>query len=670
MVSVVNKEDIKKTFLDNLKITDKEYVIKVKQELDELEVTYEMGKNQLEWFYSMYINHKDEVGDTNNCNSWLMWALGLTTKKPDSDLIERRYYARSGLPDIDVDYDSRYRDLVKKLSNEAAGMDRMASIGTDGTLKLRSAFSRVAKGLDLAEAYNKGKTAFTTENEALVREILNTIPETKNGKLRGKINLSGDKDFDKEIDIVSINDAYKCLSSFRFYIDKYKAKNKDLLFHTSILEGGVCQRGVHAAGTILTHEDFKFHTPLFKNKDSYGTQFTADDVESLGFIKFDFLGLLTLSVLDYCVKLIKKRYDINIDIDNLPLDDKKTLELYRSGKLCGVFQCENHGMQESMVEIQPDRFEDISAVIALYRPGPMAYVSKYAAVKNGRENPDYFHPSIEKFTKPILGETYGIMVYQEDLMAVCQSLGKLDLIEAYDLIKGVSKKKIEIIEQYEKKFIKGALENGVDEKVSKMYWDRYIIPFANYSFNKAHSAFYGGISHATAYLKAHYPLEYFCSLLNITNEEKNKNDKVIEIIKDLKNFNIVLGEKKINECSAHYDIVQIEDPVLNIKKSVISPALMVKGIGQNAAEELSRNKPYKDIRDIAVKTKSNLVTKEAIQSLGEDGFFEAFKKMFYKKNKKRLSNEDIVAIFVQNREDNKKMDKFGIKKQEAFSMID
>lgn len=665
----MDRKQIKKEILDNLKVADSEVVEKVKAELDDLEVTSGINdKNCLEDFYSMWQTYKDQVGDKNDGNSWAMWALGLTSVKPKEDVVfedgnnkynwmpPRRTYARVGFPDIDIDFDASRRHEVFQAIEEDVGTPFFAHLGVNQTLQMKDTVTRVIKAGDLANAWFKGEDEWVKQNIRLVREIIDQLPKRK-GKLKGK-NADG-----KEIEIKTVEDAYQCFSNFKFYMDKFPFIRK----HAKYIEGLVRGFSVHAAGIIISPEPVGDLAPLMK-AEIFGTQYVAEDIESMGFIKFDILALAALTTIDKTVKLIKSRYDIDIDPDNIDVTDEGTLELYRTGMLNGVFQCEEKMMQSTMRDIGVDSFDDVMAAIALYRPGPMDNIPSYCNRKRGFEEPNYFHPNIKKATEKILSYTYGLPIYQEQIMQICESLAGFTPVEGYEVIKGIGKKKEELIKKYRDQFIQSRKYNQVEGEVLEEYWDTFIQKFAGYGFNLAHSAAYGYLSFVTGYFKKHYTEEFFTGLLNTFNDMK-KHDKIEKYVGDLENFDIEVGERKINKCAVDFEIVQKKDVSLGVMRSVISPSLMCKGVGYNSAVELAKHRPYKDLRDIATKTSSRYVNKETIGALVDAGFFEGYMKQYTKTHRKKLTKDAILNQFELLRNDVAKFASKGIAHQDMFGMI-
>lgn len=659
----LSKEDIKKELLNNL--VHKDYYQLVKEELDELENCFGVdNENSLEILYDLWKIKGDEVGNENKSNSIAAWALGITSVKPSTiGIINRSIYARSGFPDIDMDFDASRRHEVFEEVEKGIGSDKFAHIGTEQTVQMRTAVTLLAKAFDIAGAYNKSKEEYVSENNRYVRHILDQLPDTK-GKMKGKrvVEKNGQK-VEETIEIKTVEDAYSCFKNFAYYLDKHPQIKK----YAPYIEGMVRGRSIHAAGVVLSPYPLNLIAPLFKSNQDWGTQYVADDLESMGLIKFDFLGLAALTTIDQTIKLIKQRYDINIDMNKIEANDDKVFELYRSGNLDGVFQCEESGMQDTIRNIAPTNFSHIMASIALYRPGPMDFIPSYCRRKKGIEEVDFFHPQIEKYVKHILEKTYGYYIYQEQLMDACCSLANFTLVDGYDLIKGVGKKKKEIIDKYKNQFINSTDFNKISKDVLDEYWERYIIPFANYGFNMAHSGSYGLTSYCTAYLKTYYPEEFMTSTLNTFNDLKDF-DKVDKIKKELTRLDIEIGSKNINTCKVGFSLTQKKDLSKGINKSIISPSLMCKGLGMATAEVIAKNAPYKDLKDFTIRTQPSL-SKDAFECLIEDGFFNEYMKKYNKVNKgNKLDKESLVKMFLSIREDSKKMSQKQIVSQNVFDL--
>ena len=438
----------------------------------------------LEEFYSIYKSLKGKNGDKNVINSVVAYCLQMSSKLPnlsDEFLAPRRIFARAGFPDIDADFDYERRHEVYEYLITKYGRDRVGNIGTYGTLKMKSYITRVVKALDLAGSFHLGKDSYVKNNNLLVREIIDSLPEQRGAFLKVK-----DDDGDDHV-IKNLSDAMEHCEDFSKYLEKYPGISQ----HSSRIEGLTSNYGVHAAGIVISGEPLSRIAPLRgtrKIDDSSGvdfaTQFAYEDLEHLGLIKFDILALSTLSVMSETIRTIKSRLGIDIDIQNLPLDDERSFELYRSGNLVGIFQCEERGMQKTMMQMGVDRFEDICAGIALFRPGPMASIPRYCARKSGQESINYFDDSIAPYVKDILKPTYGVLVYQEQVMQICNSLAGLTVSDGYQVIKAVGKKKEDQLKKYKDIFSDGAVSNGVNREVASKYWQDFIMPFASYGFNK------------------------------------------------------------------------------------------------------------------------------------------------------------------------------------------
>jgi DNA polymerase-3 subunit alpha len=480
---------------------------------------------------------------------------------------------------------------------------------------MKSYITRVVKALDLTNSFHLGKESYVKNNNMLVREIIDSLPEQKGAFLKVR------DDEGEDHVIKNLSDAMAHCDSFSQYMKKYSQISE----HSKRIEGLASSYGVHAAGIVISGEPLAQVAPLRATSKSdensgaeYATQFAYEDLEYLGLIKFDILALSTLSVISETVKTIKERLNIDIDVQKLPLDDEKSFELYRSGNLTGVFQCEEKGMQKTMMQMGVDRFEDICAGIALFRPGPMASIPKYCARKNGTEQIDYYHESIVKYVEKILKPTYGILVYQEQVMQICNSLAGMTVSDGYQVIKAVGKKKEDQLNKYKSIFVDGCCINGVDKSLASRYWNEFIMPFAAYGFNKSHSYCYGLLSYQTAYLKANFPSEFMLSYLNVECLQK-KWDRVDLLIDETKRMGISIGLKNLNVCKLKF--VMNEDRVGNRVKYYITPSLLCKGLKMSAAEEIQEKQPFKSYEDFVQKVDTSVVDTEAITALQDAGFF-------------------------------------------------
>jgi DNA polymerase III subunit alpha len=422
---------------------------------------------------------------------------------------------------------------------------------------------------------------------------------------------------------------------------------------------GVVVHNSHASGICISDIPLGRIAPLRRaSKETLATQYTMEQLESLGLIKFDVLAISTLTSIKRAVKLIKTNYDIEIDIENLKTDDELTFELYRTGNLAGVFQCEQWGMRQTMRDIGVDSFNDLMAGISLYRPGPMESIPEYCGRKKEIYEVDYFHSSIEKHVKKFLEITYGIIVYQEQIMQICNALAGFSINDGYVMIKAIGKKKQYLMDKFERQFVDGCVKNDVPRNIAQQYWDKFVKPFASYGFNKSHAAAYSLTSYTTCYLKANYPDEFISALLSVESERAH-HDKVQEFERDFaKKMDIKFLSKDINKSKASYVIEQKKDNSIGVAKTSIRYSLLCKGVGLKAAQHIEQNQPYENLKNFAEKTESSIVDSRVVFALAENGFF---------KNKKdKKSVEKFTEEFVKINNDLKMAAKKGVESVDIF----
>jgi len=418
----------------------------------------------------------------------------------------------------------------------------------------------------------------------------------------------------------------------------------------------------HAAGICVSDVPIDEIAPLRNaQKGVLATQYPNEDLEAIGLIKFDILAIATLTVLKKTANAVREYWGIDIDLENLPLNDEPAFEIYRRGSLGGVFQCEKHGMQATMRNIGVDKFGDIIAGIALFRPGPMDSIPEYCARKHGENEVEYFHPSIEPYVKPYLENTYGVLVYQEQVMQICNNLAGFTINDGYVMIKAIGKKKVELMDKFESQFISGCISNGVPDGVAKQYWDKFIVPFSAYGFNLAHSACYGYNSYLCAYLKANYPDEFICSLLDvtITSSSGERHDKIEAFEREFtRKEGINFLTRDVNKSKVVYTIEKRKDLQEGVKKTQIRPSLLCKGLLPKSAQNIEENQPFNDLRDFVRKTNSSLVDTRVIDALARGGYF----------GKKHIDDPTVlVKDFVIIREDMKKTAKKGVETVDLFA---
>ncbi len=450
--------------------------------------------------------------------SLVSYVLDITTVDPlQYDLLFERFLnpERISMPDIDIDFCFEKRDRVIDYIVEKYGSDKVAQIITFGTMAARAAIRDVGRALDIS--YGE------------VDKIARMIPT--------ELGVTIDKALAMSADLM---EAYQGDYNTRKIIDIAKS-----------LEGMPRHASVHAAGVVIGREDLMDILPLQKMADGHiVTQFTKETVEDIGLLKMDILGLRTLTVIDRAIEIIKKTQNIDIDINNLPLDDEAVYNLLSQGQTVGVFQLESDGLRRILCDLKPERFEDIIAVIALYRPGPLGsgMVEDFINCKNGKQEIEYLHPLL----KDMLRETYGVILYQEQVMRIAEELANFTLGEADVLRRAMGKKKPQEIALQRDKFIAGAASNHIDEHISSRLFD-LMESFAGYGFNKSHSAAYALISYQTAYLKAHFPVEYMCAFLSSIIDNQ---DKVVFYLQECQKLGIKILPPDINESFENFTVLQ------------------------------------------------------------------------------------------------------------------
>jgi DNA polymerase-3 subunit alpha len=414
---------------------------------------------------------------------------------------------------------------------------------------------------------------------------------------------------------INLIDAFKEVPELS-EIRKKKSLEAEVLKQAEIIEGSIRNIGTHACGIIITPDKLTNYIPVSRSKDSelLITQFDNSVIESAGMLKMDFLGLKTLSIINSSIDNIKKNKNIEIDIDNIPLDDDLTYKLFQRGETNGTFQFESDGMQKHLKSLKPDRFEDLIAMNALYRPGPMEYIPNYIARKHGKEKIQYDLPEMEEY----LSETYGITVYQEQVMLLSQRISGFSKGEADQLRKAMGKKDSKLLELLKPKFFDGGKKNKIEEKKLEKIWSDWQ-SFAAYAFNKSHSTCYSLIAYKTAYLKANYKSEYMASVLT---HNQNNIDKISYFMNECKKQNIKVLGPNINKSENNF--------VVNESDQILFGLGAIKGTGESAVkyiiEERKREGIYKNIFDFICRTSSRSVNKKTYEALALAGAFDCFEK--------------------------------------------
>lgn len=448
--------------------------------------------------------------------SLVSYVLGITTIDPlKYDLLFERFLnpERVSMPDIDIDFCFEKRDQVIEYIIAKYGADKVAQIITFGTMAARAAIRDVGRALDVP--YGD------------VDRIAKMIP--------AELGVTIDRSLEISADLAL---AYQNDYDTRRIIDIARA-----------IEGMPRHASIHAAGVVIGRETLSSLLPLQKTSDGHViTQFAKETVEDIGLLKMDILGLRTLTVLDRAADIIKKTRGIKVDLDNLPLDDDKVYQLLQSGRTIGVFQLESDGLRRILMEMKPNRFEDLIAVIALYRPGPLGsgMVEDFINRKQGRQKLEYIHPALEN----ILKETYGVILYQEQVMRVASDLANFSMGEADILRRAMGKKKAGELMAMRDKFVRGAAQNQIDGDVAARLFD-IMESFAGYGFNKSHSAAYALITYQTAYLKAYFPVEYMCAFLSSVIEHQ---ERIVFYIKECRKMGIAILPPDINESFENFTV--------------------------------------------------------------------------------------------------------------------
>ncbi len=523
------------------------------------------------------------------CGAIVAYLLGISDICPiEYDLLFERFLdpSRSEAPDIDMDFCRDRREWVINYVKEKYGHANVAQIGTFGTLKAKAAIRDVARALSIP----------------LKRadEIAKMVPETLNIKLKDAIKESPE-----------LSDAYEG-----------DPLVKELLNYAMSLEGLAKSAGTHAAGVVIADRPLDEYIPLQKisGKEDVLTQWT--EVEKAGLLKMDFLGLRNLSILDKAVINVRKHRGIDIVPKDLPLDDKETFELLQRGETKGIFQLESGGMRDLLTKMKPDKFADIIATSALYRPGPLegGMVMTYVNVKHGREPIPKVHPIVDG----VLDETYGVMVYQEQVMRILNRLGGIELASSYKCIKAISKKNLEVMAGYREQFVEGAQTHGMPKDQSQGIWD-LIEKFAGYGFNKSHSTAYGAIAYQTAYLKAHYPEEFMAALLSCGMES---SERIFEHTDDARRMGIEIVPPDVNVSDVEFSLIIDEKPTGEAKRRISFGMGAIKGVGlagiQAIVDERNANGKFKDVFDLCERVDPKLLPKGVLETLVKAGALDSF----------------------------------------------
>jgi DNA polymerase-3 subunit alpha len=512
--------------------------------------------------------------------SVVAYCVGITNIDPMKyNLLFERFLNpdRKSMPDIDTDFDDAGRQKVIDYVVEKYGKNQVAQIITYGSMAARTSIQDVGRVLDMPlSEVNAIKKLVPDTLGITLKDAIEQVPELK--------------------EILKGNDL--------------KAQ---VLREAEKLEGSVRNTGVHAAGIIIAPYDLTDIVPVAVAKDSelLVTQYDGRVIEDAGVIKMDFLGLKTLTILKDALRLIKQNHDVTIDIDTIPLEDQKTFELYQRGDTNGTFQFESDGMQMYLRDLRPDKFEDLIAMNALYRPGPMEYIPSFIRRKNGQEAVAFDLPDMEEY----LGETYGVTVYQEQVMLLSQKLAGFSKGDADVLRKAMGKKQIEILNKMEAQFMEGAAAKGHPKDKLTKIWNDWKA-FAQYAFNKSHSTCYAFVAYQTAYLKAHYPSEYMAAVLN----NQNNMEKITFFMEECRRMGVQVLGPDINESDMAFAV--------NKKGQIRFGLTGVKGVGEKAVESIIEERaergPYKSVYDFAQRSNTRSINRKSYENLVYGGAFDEF----------------------------------------------
>ena len=520
--------------------------------------------------------------------SLVAYALKITNIDPvENGLIFERFLnpERKSLPDIDTDFCIERRGEVIDYVTKRYGEDKVAQIITFNKMTSKAVLKDVARVLDIPYG----------DADKLAKLI--PVVRGKPAKLSTMIGKDSPNNEFRE----------------KYQQDTLVKKWIDMAIR---IEGTNKTFGVHAAGVVIAADPLDASVPLQRNNDGQIiTQYFMEDIESLGLLKMDFLGLKNLTMINKTVDLLEQSIGIKLDPDHFPLDDQNTFELLSRGDLEGIFQLESSGMRNIVKDLKPSSLEDISSILALYRPGPLdaGLIPKFINRKHGKENIDFPHDLL----KPILKDTYGIMVYQEQIMKIAQDLAGYSLGQADLLRRAMGKKKVEEMELHRTLFIKGSTEKGVDSSLANNLFDQMVL-FAEYCFNKSHSTAYGAVTYQTAYLKAHYPVAYMASLLTVNS---GSTDKIHRYISNCNSIGIEVMPPDIN--SSRYDFTPL-------KNCILFGLSAIRNLGDNAINELiltrENDGEFSSLADLCDRLPSNLLNRRALESLIHCGALDKLEK--------------------------------------------
>ncbi|PJA83912.1 MAG: DNA polymerase III subunit alpha [Candidatus Nealsonbacteria bacterium CG_4_9_14_3_um_filter_37_29] len=568
----------------------KRYGVKADKEIID-RLNYELGVIKQTGFASYFLIVQDFVnwakenrivvgpGRGSVAGSLVSYLLNITNVDPlKYNLLFERFLnpgRMAGLPDIDLDFTDRRRNEVINYVAQKYGRDKVAQIITFGTMASRAVVRDVGRALNYTYSY--------------CDQIAKMIPFG-----------------------LTLDQTLASVEEFRqAYLTDSQAKK--LIDFAKKLEGVARHASTHACGVVISKEPLDNIVPLqhpTQDEETIVTQYDMHSVEDLGLLKMDFLGLKNLTIIEDTISRIYKVQGKKIDIENIPLDDRETFRLLQKGETVAVFQLESEGMRKYLKQLKPSELEDIIAMVALYRPGPMQFIPDYIAGKHKKKRVEYLHPKL----KPILESTYSIPVYQEQIMKIVQELAGFSLSEADVLRKAIGKKIRKLLMAQKEKFIEGCKKNGINEDISQKIW-HWIEPFARYSFNKSHATCYATIAYQTAYLKVHFPVEFMASLLT---SEKADVERIGFLIEECKKMGIEVLPPDINESLENFTVVPPEKIRFGLSA--------IKNVGTNVVEVIVKERkaagPYRSIAAFISRVSANVLNKKSLESLIKAGVFD------------------------------------------------
>ncbi|MCP8617105.1 DNA polymerase III subunit alpha [Salirhabdus salicampi] len=569
------EERLKEKYVDNIEIAKERLrhelrVINGKEFSDYFLIVWDFMK------YAKQENIMTGPGRGSAAGSLVAYLLDITEVDPiEYDLLFERFLnpERMSMPDIDIDFSDHRRDEVIQYVLQKYGDNRVAQIVTFGTFAPRSLLRELMKTMGIDKH----------DEQYLLKEISPQVP--------------------------SLRETVKGSDTLRQYISN--SESLKTLFKVGVkLEGLPRHHSTHAAGVVISDRPLYQYVPLMSGHHGVAlTQYPMNDLEQIGLLKMDFLGLRNLSLMEQIVKRVQKFEDNQFSLKHISLHDPLAYRLLQKGKTTGIFQLESSGMKKVLTQLKPEHIEDVVAVNALYRPGPMEYIPTFIKRKHGEETVTYPHPDL----KPILKRTYGVLIYQEQIMQIANRIGDYSLGEADILRRAVSKKQKDVLTKEREKFVQKCMANGYDQQVAEKIYD-WIVRFANYGFNRSHAVAYSLISYQLAYLKAHYPAYFFAELLSSVSHNQ---EKLREYVKEAKDFRLKILSPSINHSYSKFTV----EGKQNLRMSL----LVIKGVGKQAVDAIVAargNKPFRNLFDFCQRVPLKTVNRSVLESLILAGAFD------------------------------------------------